>query len=199
MDAIIPSREDHRRLLRRIWIGCLAAAAVCFIGMVTLVFGMARAGHDSKTIVNVMLIAVYIVVPIYGIGYIGPAFATSLLKMDMAVEMSREGLEIGRETAEVMRALKEDVVPIIADAKTVLASVSELVRQLNEQNPKAIVDFLERLAKDGTVEKIASSVETVAKKVHEVLDRQRPSAEGNREDLISGIGGPDARSAIDLR
>lgn len=173
----IPTREEHDRRIRRIWTVCIAIATVCFLAMGGTVIGMASTGYDSKSIVNVLLIAVYIVVPLYGVGYMGPAFATSLV-------MGRRGIEIGEKTSETMDEFARDIKPILRDAQDVIGEVKKLVRQFESQNPKAVVDFIEKLARDGTVDRVAKSVETVAKKIHEALESRKGEPGISREDLL---------------
>lgn len=64
-----------------------------------------------------------------------------------------------------------DLGSVAADAKEVIGAVRSLIEDVKEQNPGRIIEFLEKLQKDGSIEKIATSVEAIAKKAHEVLER----------------------------
>ena len=97
----IPTRPEHERKVLRLWLACGVIGTSAFLLMAGAVVVMKTMGYESKDIVSVQLIAVYIFVPIYGLGFVAPALATSLLKMGLAVDMSREGLYIGKKTADV--------------------------------------------------------------------------------------------------
>lgn len=172
----IPTREEHNRLIRKIWTGCLIASAICFVLMMAIVAVMSSMGYDSQKIVSVMLIAVYIVVPVYGVGYIGPAFATSLLKMGMAVEMSREGLDIGHETAGMIGGMKDELKPVISDLRH-------------------IADRLEQsVVKDGILEKVEGHMKAIRDRIERDT---KPLENPQRRDRTSPLPDP-VPAAIDL-
>jgi len=183
MPSKIPTRAEHDLRIRRIWTICISLSLLFFLAMGGTVIGMASVGYDSKSIVNVLLIAVYIVVPLYGVGYMGPAFATSLV-------MGHRGIEIGEKTSETMDSFAADIKPILRDARDVIGEVKELVEQFKSQNPKAIVDFIEKLSKDGTVDRVAKSIETVAKKIGDVLEPKNRLPGASKEHLLSGSEDP---------
>jgi len=90
----LPSRAAHAAFIRKVWWCCIVGAAVCFVSMAGTVLYMGAMGHDSKAIVNVQLIIVYIVLPVYAIGYVAPTLASSLIKMSLGLEVSRESATI---------------------------------------------------------------------------------------------------------
>lgn len=180
----IPSRVEHDLFIRRIWKLCAIGATLCLVAMGGTVVVMGLLGYDSKTIANVQLIAVYIVLPAYAIGYVAPALATSLIKMSLGVEMSRRGLDVGRQTADLLDGFSRDTKPIVEDLKNIIASVRELIEDLKRQKAGKIVEFLEKLSKDGTVDKIAGSLDEIGRKVGEVV---RKSEQRKVDDIIDKI------------
>lgn len=173
---MIPTREAHDRFIRRIWKLCIGMAAAVFLLTGGIVLALFLAGHDSKKVVEISTAVFQVLVLSYGLGFFVPAFLTSLFKMSLGVEMSRRGLEIGEETSKVLAQLSKDAGPLIVDAKEVVGSIREIISDIKEQNPGRIIEFLESLERDGSVQKIAKSVEEIAKKVHTSLERGRAPA-----------------------
>lgn len=170
----IPTRDEHNRLIRKIWKGCLIASAVALSVMLTIVSVMFMMGYDPQKIVAVMLIAVYIVVPVYGIGYIGPAFATSLLKMGMAVEMSREGLDIGNKTADTISEVKGEIKPLVKDLQGIVADLKPMIEDFRKQDSGKVHKILERLDGEmnggGKLDRLVTALEKLAKRADAKAD-----------------------------
>jgi hypothetical protein len=173
---MIPSRDDHNRFIRRIWYGCIGMALLVFILTGGVVLGLFLSGHDSKKVVEVSTSVFQVLVLSYGLGFFVPAFLTSLLKMSLGVEMSRKGLEIGEETSKVLAQLQRDFVPLLKDVQEVVGSARTVIDDIRQQNPGRIIEFLEKLKADGSVERAVRSVEEIAKKVHEVIERPKTPA-----------------------
>jgi len=170
----IPTRDEHNRLIRKIWKGCLIASAVALSVMLTIVSVMFMMGYDPQKIVSVMLIAVYIVVPVYGIGYIGPAFATSLLKMGMAVEMSREGLDIGNKTADTISEVKGEIKPLVKDLQGIVTDLKPMIEDFRKQDSGKVHKILERLDGEmnggGKLDRLVTALEKLAKRADAKAD-----------------------------
>jgi len=91
-----------------------------------------------------------------------------------------ETLGIGRSSAQILETIKADVVPLIADAKSVVGSIRTLVDDVKNQNPGKILEFLDKLSKDGTVERMTTAVEIIGKKVQSVFGAKH---EGERVEV----------------
>lgn len=94
-----------------------------------------------------------------------------------------------QEQGQLLADLRDDIKPLVSDAKAVVDAVGSVVKQIGDKNPKMVVDFVEKLHKDGTFEKIATSIETVAKKVHEAIGHGRSVPAATRDDLLGATGG----------
>jgi len=167
----LPTREEHRRIIRRLWMGCIGAACAIFVVTGGVVLGLFMEGKDSKRIVEITTAIFQVLVLSYGMGFFVPAFLTSLMKMSLGVEMSREGLSVGKQTAELLRGFAKDIKPIIHDLKEIVGPARELVDDLKGQKTGSIVAFVEKLSKDGTVERLAKSLEEIGSKIHDALER----------------------------
>lgn len=79
--------------------------------------------------------------------------------------------DMAQDQRSLLKEMRDDVKPITADAKEVIGGVRELIEDFKKQDPKRIVDFIDKLSKDGTLERIADSVEKVGEKVHEAIKK----------------------------
>lgn len=143
----IPTRGEHGRTVARIWkiFGAIGASAFLLMGGAVVV--MKAMGYESKDIVSVQLIAVYIFVPIYGLGFVAPALATSLLKMGLAVEMSREGLDIGQKTAEVAEKIDTALDSRLKRVDGTLDTLDRLVKEVEKGEGPLLNVFKDEMAK----------------------------------------------------
>lgn len=123
-------------------------------------------------------------------------FLNITLKMwDKQVEMSDKQVEFGKVFAD----LRDQITPLVKDAKGVIKSVEDMVNRFGDQ-PKAVVDFIDKIAKDGTVEKLTTSFDSIMKKIHEVIDL-KPATGKSREELLKEMedGKSHAADQTDLR
>ena len=167
----VPTREEHARTIRRIWTGFISMALAIFVITGGVVATLFFTGHDSKKITDVSTSVFQVLVLSYGLGFFVPAFLTSLIKMSLGVEMSRAALEIGQDTSRTLEEMRDEVKPLVEDAKEVVGAVRDLVKDIKDQNPRKIVDYFDKLSKDGTIDRIAASIDKVADKVHEAIQK----------------------------
>lgn len=180
----LPSREEHDALIRRIWKWCIIGAVSVFAITGGITGGLYLAGHDGDKILRVSTTIFQILVLSYGMGFFVPAFCTSLLKMSLGVEMSREGLEVGKKTASHIDRLQKELETILKDAREIVGPIRELVEDLKRAKTGKVVEFMEELSKSGSVERIAKSVEEIAKKAHDVLEKVKKDAASDMIDKI---------------
>jgi len=103
MEYKIPTREQHKAIIRRLWKMCIGGALGIFVVVGGLMLTLFLKGYDSKKIVEVSTTAFQVLVLSYGMGFFVPAFLTSLYNMALGVEMTRSGLEIGQTTAGILK------------------------------------------------------------------------------------------------
>jgi uncharacterized protein YoxC len=85
----------------------------------------------------------------------------------------RESLKLGRATTSTLTTLEGDIRPVVKDLKEIVSDIRTLISDVKEQKPGRIIEFLEKLQKDGSIEKIATSVEAIARKAHEAFEQGR--------------------------
>lgn len=180
----IPNREEHRRFIRRLWTICILLATSVFAATGTLIAVLFLLGHDPRRVVEISTSVFQVVVLSYGMGFFVPAFLTSLVKMSMGVEMSRRGLDIGKQTAAILREFQKEIRPLLTDAGEVIGSVKTLVEDLKRQDVAKIMEFLDRVKRDGTVDRVAASLEEIAKKVDRVIKSVKADAVAREIDNL---------------
>lgn len=181
----LPTQEEHNEVIRRVWRIGFYIAGACFTFMAAVVGVMLAMHKTPAEIVSVELLIVYIILPAYAFGFVAPMLASSLIKMTLAVDMSREGLEIGKETADAMTEFKEETKPLIMDAKAVIEEVKPMVGEVRTavHDGKKIFDDVLTEFREGN-----GKIEIrITKIIRRVLDEARGSvkdAEGEFEKLI---------------
>jgi uncharacterized protein YoxC len=180
----IPTREDHERAVYRVWIRCAVAAAVCFGVMGSIAAGMLLAGHPPEKIASVQLMLVYLILPAYAVGFAAPMLITSLMKLGLGLDMSREGLNVGKKTADHIDHLQKELRGILTDVKDVIGPVRELVDDLKKQKAGKVVDFIEKLSSDGSITKIAAALESIGERVHKAFEKVEKGAVDKMVDKL---------------
>jgi hypothetical protein len=177
----IPTREEHKRFIRRIWKVCLIGAVVIFLITGTITLSMFFFGYDPKTVLTTSTIIFQILVLSYGMGFFVPAFLTSLIKMGLGVEMSRQGLEIGKQTATILTDFKDEVKPIMGDIKKIVEDVRPVVHdakgvfeEFKKQDLGKMRETLDRFQNEldggGRFDRLINALERIAAKADAKAD-----------------------------
>jgi len=114
----------------------------------------------------------------------GVSFPAVTIFLNITLKMWDKAIEQGKILAD----LRDEIKPLVEDAKVVIKSVEDMVSRFGDQ-PRIVVDFIDKLAKDGTVEKLTASIESVVKKVQQVIGHESPAAGKSREDILKEMGG----------
>jgi uncharacterized protein YoxC len=186
MDArrAVPTQEEHARATRRVWIRCLIGAGCCFATMGGIAGAMLLAGSSTEKVVSVQLMLTYIVLPVYAVGFAAPMLVTSLMKLGLGLDMSREGLNVGKKTAEHIDLLQKELRGILTDVKDIVGPVKELVDDIKKHKAGKVVAFIEKLSTDGSVEKIAGALESIGDRIHRALEKVEKGAVEKMVDKI---------------
>lgn len=183
----VPSRTEHNRFILKIWKFCFLAAIIVFLITGSTTLTLYLLGVDTPKILVTSTIVFQIVVLSYGMGFFVPAFCTSLIKMGLGVEMSRQGLEIGRQTAVHIGLLQGELRSLLSDAQSVIMPLRDLVSDFKGKPSKVfnkLIGYVEKLEKDGTVEDLAKGIKEVTEKISEVIDKEKKKAIDKEIDNI---------------
>ena len=177
----IPTRKEHEKFIRKVWMLCIIGAVLVFAITGTTVLVMILMGYDSKTIVNASTTCFQMILLPYGLGYVAPTLATSLLKMALGVEMSRRGLEIGEQTAQSLVDLKNDTKPMIENGGRVMTKLEPMIQkadrmieQFEKQDFAKLHKVLERFEGEmnggGKLDRLVTALEKIAKRTDQKAD-----------------------------
>jgi uncharacterized protein YoxC len=173
--SAVPTREEHARSARRVWARCMIGATACFVVMGSISAVMISKGYAPERIVSIQLMMTYMILPVYAVGFAAPMLITSLMKLGLGLDMSREGLKMGKTTADHIDALQKELRGILTDVRDIVGPVSELVNDLKSQKTGKVIEFIEKLSTDGSVEKIAGALESIGERIHRVIEKVEKS------------------------
>jgi hypothetical protein len=186
-DQKIPSREEHRREIRRLWTRCILVAASIFVSTSILVVVLLLSGVDPVIVAAVSSTFFQIVVASYGLAFFVPAFMTSLRRMEIAVEMSRMSLEVGVETADSLKEFKEEIKPIVKDGQELVKDIRPVIGEVSTvvKEGKKVFEDVVKEVREGNGKLHGKIGDTLHKAVHEARNAVK-GAEGDLEQLIWG-------------
>lgn len=104
-DYRIPSREEHNKQTRKLWINCIVIGCVIFVLIGGLMAYLFLTGHDTKKVVEVSTVTFQVLAVSYMACLFIPVLLVSLMRVTLGIEMSRKGLEIGNRTTGVLEKL----------------------------------------------------------------------------------------------
>lgn len=71
-------------------------------------------------------------------------------------------------TANAMESIQafveQEAVPLVRDARAMIAGAQTIVDDFKSQNPKRILEFMDKLDKDGTIHKLSASIDRIVEK-----------------------------------
>lgn len=96
---------------------------------------------------------------------------------------------MAEEQRGAMLELRDSLKPFVEKAGTVVDGAASIIEDLKNQKAGKIVEFIEKIEKDGIVPKIVSSVEGIGKQVAEVIRRATKGRGGPVDVPIIGPEG----------
>jgi len=111
----------------------------------------------------------------WGLGFIGAYFVRMEKKTDLS-------LKLGNKTVDTLDEVQQEMKPLIADVKSAMGDVKDIVRQFKKRNFEGVQRSLEELTKDGTLKRAAESVEHFPAKIDELI-REVRAARSEKDGL----------------
>lgn len=140
----LPEFKEHERQVRRLWKQCVAIAGLVFLvtGATTAV--MFHQGMNPATVVALSTTIFQVLLLSYGMGFFVPAFLTSLKRLHLSVQMMYVSLDMGRQTVDAMKEMRDKANPLFKDARELVDQVTPAAKRLDA----AAVERLEGYMKD---------------------------------------------------
>jgi hypothetical protein len=143
----IPTDAEQKASIRRLWLTCIAAAAMVFLITGGVVLALFLKGYDSKKVVEVSTAIFQVLMLSYGMGFFVPALITSLRTMALGVRMSRKGLEIGEQTAQVIEKVDKAIDDRLARADNLLNTLDDAVKGIDKGDGPLLKVFRDEMQK----------------------------------------------------
>lgn len=138
----IPTREEHARRTRRIWVSCALATLFILVSMSSSVFALFSSGQDAFRVGAKMTIIFQIVIACGFVGFTIPLFLEQRANLALSIDMGRESLDRANE-------MGDKFVPAVE-------KLAALVEKL-----EPVADVVSRQAQDGYLEKIEGHMKAI--------------------------------------
>lgn len=161
-EFVIPTRAEHKRSIRRIWISCICIGLFVISTMTGIVLVMVSKHMAHQLIVSCTTVLFQIIIGGVFTGFTTPYFLETRVNFSVGMEMNRKALQLGTETASNLVLLKEEVAPMMKDAKEMIATFK--ARDFGKME-KAIDLLTTELNGGGKLDRLVVALEKIANKV----------------------------------
>jgi hypothetical protein len=126
---------------------------------------------------------------VLGIVWVVIFMASYLIRMekkaDISLRMGDQAVTLAKKSAETMELVQDEIRPIAADAKVVMADVKEMVAQFKRDDFGKVQAELNKLIKDGTLERILKKIELASENLDQIPRQIAMLAESLRNPAVS--------------
>ena len=129
----IPTRKEHAREVRRLWVRCGVMAALILLATSGGVFALLSQGHPWSKIANICAVSFGIIILTYGVSVFIPSLFTSLKRMGLSMDLGRRGLEVGQQTAELLMEMRKEIKPVLDRFGKTTKVVDRLIERLDKK------------------------------------------------------------------
>lgn len=105
----IPTPDEHRAEVRKIFMTCGSVASIVVIGSLLAVGAALGRGVPLQTVALVVPIVMAIAIVTFGIGYGIPVGLVSLKRLEIAYKMGYYGLRESQGTAKAMKQIADRI------------------------------------------------------------------------------------------
>jgi len=116
----IPTRAEHKRLIRRLWKWCLILAVLVFLGTASTLVTLWTLGFSPSEVLDYSTTSFQVLVLSYGMGFFIPILVTSVLMVALGIEMNRQALVIGSRSADVLAKVDSNIDKRMVRADTLM-------------------------------------------------------------------------------
>lgn len=157
----IPTREEHKKNVRRIWISCICIGLAVMSSMAGMVAVMVMKQLSHQLIVACTTVFFQIIIGGVFTGFTTPYFLETRVNFAVGMEMNRKALQLGTETSENLVLMKNEIGPMVKDAKEMIATFK--ARDFGTME-KALELFTKELNGGGKLDRLVLALEKVAAK-----------------------------------
>jgi hypothetical protein len=177
-EFVIPTRAEHKKNVRRIWISCICIGLCVMSSMAGMVTVMVMKHLSHQLIVACTTVFFQIIIGGVFTGFTTPYFLETRVNFAVGMEMNRKALQLGTLTSDNLVNMKAELAPMMADAKEMIHTFK--ARDFGTME-KALDLMTKELNGGGKLDRLVVALEKIATKT---------SAEaGNHlEDLLQEAG-----------
>jgi hypothetical protein len=174
----IPTRAEHKRSVRRIWISCVCIGLGVICTIAGIVFVMVLKQFSHQLIVSCTTVLFQIIIGGVFTGFTTPYFLETRVNFAVGMEMNRKALQLGTLTSDNLVSMKDEIGPMVADAKEMIATFKTRDFKTME---KALELFTKELNGGGKLDRLVTALEKIAAKTS-------AEASNHLEDLLQEAG-----------
>lgn len=160
----IPTREEHKKNVRRIWISCICIGLFVMSSMAGMVAVMVAKQLSHQLIVACTTVFFQIIIGGVFTGFTTPYFLETRVNFAVGMEMNRKALQLGTLTSDNLVNLKSEIGPMVKDAKEMIATFK--ARDFGTME-RALELFTKELNGGGKLDRLVLALEKVAEKTSE--------------------------------
>ena len=168
-EFVIPTREEHKRNVRRIWISCICIGLFVMSSMAGMVAVMVSKSMAHQLIVSCTTVLFQIIIGGVFTGFTTPYFLETRVNFAVGMEMNRKALQLGTLTSDNLVNLKDEVGPMVKDAKEMIATFK--ARDFGTME-KALDLMTKELNGGGKLDRLVVALEKIAARTSEKADDQ---------------------------
>lgn len=172
----IPTREEHRRNVRRIWISCICIGLFVISTMAGIVGVMVFKQMPHQLIVSCTTVLFQIIIGGVFTGFTTPYFLETRVNFSVGMEMNRKALELGTQSADALNALQEEIKPRIEQMDRVFQKVEKLVDEFSARDGEKLHTAIEKVTVEmkegGKLDRLVVALEKIASRTSEKADDQ---------------------------
>ncbi len=188
----IPTREEHRRNIRRIWISCILIGLFVISTMAGIVLVMVLKQMSHQLIVSCTTVLFQIIIGGVFTGFTTPYFLETRVNFSVGMEMNRKALQLGTETASGLVTLKNEIGPMVKDAKEMISTFKS--RDFGKME-KALDLLTTEMNGGGKLDRLVVALEKIAARVDQKAGDAMEDLLGEAWGATSPPGSPSQNPA----
>lgn len=178
---VIPTRAEHKKRTRRIWMLCICFSLFVLVSMGGTVLILVSKDQDIHRIVAITTVTFQVIIGMFATGFTTPLFLEQRLNFVLGLEMSRRGLDITDRMSGTLEKVDRAIDQRLVRVDKLLDSAEKAATQFEKGDGPLIKMFKDEM------QKLRQSI--TEKKTETETELDEALAEGEREAAEIERGG----------